>query len=144
MKAPFAALSLASLASLGLMLNVVHAQDAAGPAASADLARGTVFLDRNRNGRMDPSEPGIRDVSVSNGLDVVRTDARGRYAISLPPESILFVSKPAEYEVPVDKNNLPKFYYTHYPNGSPPVAQWQRQLRDPRAAFLGGRDRSRR
>src|SRR5688572_18122246 len=113
------ALSLVALASLWLDPNLVHAHEGHGhpgthaPAAPAgteqtpgDRARGTVFLDQNGNGRLDRSERGIAGVSVSNGLDVVQTDARGQYALPLPPESILFISKPADYEVPVDENNL--------------------------------------
>jgi hypothetical protein len=124
----------AVLACLGLAPSLVHARDGSpqpagtaggGAPCPADHTRGTVFLDENGNGRYDRAEYGIRDVSVSNGLDVIQTDGRGEYCIALPPESILFISKPAEYEVPVDENNLPRFYYTHYPNGTPPVAEWQ-------------------
>jgi hypothetical protein len=32
----------------------------------------------------------------------------------------LFVIKPAGYRVPLNSNNLPKFYYIHKPKGSPP------------------------
>jgi 3',5'-cyclic AMP phosphodiesterase CpdA len=70
-------------------------------------------------------------VSVSNGIDVVQTDAQGRYEIPLAPESILFISKPAEYQVPVDENNLPQFYYTHYPTGTPPVAAFEYPVIEP-------------
>jgi len=122
------ALVFMSLAALGVAPNLVHAQSST---QAVDVARGTVFLDRNRNGRLDPAEPGIRGVSVNNGRDVVQTDGRGEYALPLPPESFLSISKPAEYEVPVDENNLPKFYYTHYPNGTPPVAQWQWPVIEP-------------
>lgn len=99
--------------------------DSLQSAKNGDVARGVVFLDRNANGRRDSSERGIRGVSVSNGIDVVRTDAQGRYAIPLPPESILFITKPAEFDVPVDENNLPRFYYIHYPTGTPPVAAFR-------------------
>jgi len=133
-----ALLALLTLAAAGLVtltaVGLAHGHDGHGqsgnrhgtvlPGTPLDTARGTVFLDRNGNGLLDRGEPGIPGVSVSNGLDVVQTDRRGRYGIALPPESILFISKPAEYEVPVDENNLPQFYYTHYPAGSPPVAEW--------------------
>lgn len=94
------------------------------PAGGADVARGRVFVDRNGNGVRDRHERGVPRVSVSNGVDVVRTDRRGRYVIALPPESILFISKPAEYELPVDENNLPQYYYRHYPDGTPSVADF--------------------
>lgn len=97
----------------------------------ADLARGVVFLDRNENGIRDRGERGIRDVSVTNGIDVVRTNGRGEYEIKLPAESILFISKPADFDVPLDKNNLPQFYYIHYPDGTPAVADWKYEVIKP-------------
>lgn len=99
--------------------------------ASGDIARGYVFADRNNNGVMDRSESGVRGVSVSNGLDVVLTDGRGYYEIPLPARSILFISKPADYEVPVDENNLPRFYYRHYPTGTPAVAEFEFPVIEP-------------
>lgn len=96
-----------------------------GTGAAENLARGMVYLDKNSNGKRDRNEHGIAEVSVSNGLDVVQTDRWGRYEISLPPENILFISKPAEYEVPVNENNLPQFYYIHYPEGTPAVAEFE-------------------
>jgi hypothetical protein len=100
-------------------------------ASGGDIATGMVYLDRNGNGARDPGERGIGGVSVSNGLDVVQTDATGRYRISLPAESILFISKPAEFEVPVNGDNLPQFYYIHYPDGTPPVADFGFPVIDP-------------
>lgn len=100
-------------------------------AADMDMVHGVVFHDRNENGVRDRGEPGIPGVSVSNGVDVVRTGGRGEYSISLAPESILFISKPAEYDVPVDENNLPQFYYIHYPEGTPAVADWKYDVIEP-------------
>ncbi|MCB1120844.1 MAG: calcineurin-like phosphoesterase C-terminal domain-containing protein [Verrucomicrobiae bacterium] len=88
---------------------------------SADEVTGFVYEDRNHNSRQDDSEPGVVGVSVSNGCEVVLTDAQGFYSIGLAPTQILFISQPSGYEVPVDKNNLPQFYYLHYPTGSPKV-----------------------
>lgn len=85
----------------------------------AELAKGTVFVDGNGNGEPDNGEPGVAGVSVSNGCEVVRTDAEGRYEISLAPAQILFISQPAGYRVTVDENNLPRFHYRHYPDGTP-------------------------
>jgi hypothetical protein len=123
-----------ALLPLGLLPNLAFAKDGRCPDGSLpgpDTAHGSVFLDENGNGRYDRAEHGIRGVSVSNGLDVIQTDGRGEYCIALPPESFLSISKPAEYEVPVDQNNLPQFYYTHYPNGTPPVAEWQNPVIEP-------------
>lgn len=102
------ALSVAALA-------VPAAADAAGP----EVATGVVFEDLDGDGGRDGGEPGVADVSVSNGLDVVRTDADGRYSLSAPEETIIFITKPAGYMVPVDEDQLPQFFYRHFPNGSP-------------------------
>lgn len=99
--------------------------------AASEYATGTVYVDRNANGRRDRGEWGVPGVSVSNGIDVVQTNARGEYRIPLEPESIVFISKPAEYEIPVDENNLPQYYYTHYPDGTPAVASFDYPVIEP-------------
>lgn len=108
-----------------------HVSDKDNSKAGVSIARGTIYLDKNANGQRDRGERGIADVSVSNGVAVVRTNNRGEYSIPLPPESILFFSKPDQYNVPVDKNNLPKFYYIHYPDGTPAVADFEFPVIDP-------------
>lgn len=40
-----------------------------------DSARGTVFLDANRNSKFDTNETGIAGIMVSNGREVVMTAA---------------------------------------------------------------------
>ena len=94
-------------------------------------AQGSVYFDENSNGVKDNGEKGIANVSVSNGIDVVQTDVRGNYSIALPAESVLFITKPSNYNVPVDENNLPQFYYIHYPEGSPNVAEWDFDVIEP-------------
>ncbi|MFC1557216.1 calcineurin-like phosphoesterase C-terminal domain-containing protein [candidate division KSB1 bacterium] len=86
---------------------------------SAQNAKGTVYHDRNANGVRDAGEQGIPSVGVSNGHDVVMTDNQGRYELTVNDDTIIFVIKPAGYRVPVDDNNLRKFYYIHKPSGSP-------------------------
>lgn len=93
--------------------------------AQNNQVKGIVYLDSNENGAYDTGEKGIKGVKVSNGLDIVKTDAQGAYEIDLPPESILFISKPADYRVPLNEMQLPQFYYLHYPNGTPAVASWK-------------------
>ncbi len=81
---------------------------------------GVVFEDRNRNGVHDEGEEGIGGVLVSNQIDVVRTDAKGRYRVRAPGEgSAVFVIKPAQYAVPLSEDNLPRFFYVHQREGSP-------------------------
>lgn len=88
---------------------------------ASEQARGTVYLDENGNGKKDPGENGIKGVGVSNGRDVVLTDTRGNYEINIDDDDIIFVIKPSEYRVPLDENNLRKFFYVHKPGGSPEV-----------------------
>jgi len=84
-----------------------------------DLVNGIVFHDVNANGILDENEPGIADVIVSNQREAVKTDSKGRYSLPLSDRTLIFVSKPSAYDVPLDENNLPQFYYIHQPGGSP-------------------------
>jgi len=88
-------------------------------AESSEMASGIVFDDLDQDGQRGSEESGVAGVSVSNGCEVVRTNADGLYEVRLAPGQILFVSQPAGYVVPVDENNLPLFFYTHYPEGTP-------------------------
>ena len=58
-------------------------------------ATGRVFDDRNGDGRAQPGERGIADVAVSDGVQVVRTDAAGRYRLQSAPGRTVFAVKPA-------------------------------------------------
>ena len=82
-------------------------------------ARGVVFDDGNGNRLRDEGEPGIADVRVSNGLDIVTTDQEGRYEIDVDDDDIVFVIKPRDWATPVSGDQLPQFFYIHKPNGSP-------------------------
>ena len=85
----------------------------------AETAQGVVFDDQNGNGQRDADEPGLAGVQISNGLDIVKTDADGRYAIPVTDDTIVFVIKPRDWSTPLSKLNLPQFYYIHKPAGSP-------------------------
>ncbi len=87
-------------------------------AASSGTVSGNVYENRS-GGVRQTSDPGIAGVLVSNGRDVVKTDAAGRYTLPVEDESIIFVIKPTGYAVPVDEEMLPGFYYIHQPAGSP-------------------------
>lgn len=81
--------------------------------------KGKVFNDLNRNQKLDEGEPGIPNVMVSNQKDVVLTDEKGNYKLQVSDETIIFVTKPADWSTPLDENNIPRFYYIHQPKGSP-------------------------
>ncbi len=73
---------------------------------------------------MDADEPGIADVLVSNGSEVVKTDTDGNYTLPVTDDTILFVIQPKGWEVPVNEVNLPQFFYIHKPTGSPKQLQY--------------------
>ncbi|NGM35466.1 Cna protein B-type domain containing protein [Methylobacterium sp. DB0501] len=109
------ALALAPLAAL--------AQDApaAGPGNGQGTAQvtGFVYEDRGGKGRRGPDDPGLPDVLVSNGREVVRTDAQGRYALPVGDEAVIFVIKPTGHALPLGADGLPRFSYLHQPAGTP-------------------------
>ncbi len=90
-----------------------------GPAADPQTLTGRVFDDANRNSQLDEGEAGVAGVSVSNGVDVVETDAQGVYSLPVRGNFTAFVTQPAGWQVPVDQNNFAQFSFNHYPEGSP-------------------------
>jgi 3',5'-cyclic AMP phosphodiesterase CpdA len=93
--------------------------------ASATTVTGLVFEDRNENGIRDRGEPGIKNVSVSNQIDVVLTNRSGYYELPAFDEMVVFVTQPVGYRVPVNDVNLPQFFYVHDPNGSSSDINWR-------------------
>lgn len=91
----------------------------AGLCYSQTKVSGVVFDDQNKNGKRERSEAGVPGVAVSNGVDVVLTDAKGVYTLAVGNDNIVFVSKPSGYSVPLNAKGLPSFYYIHKPSGSP-------------------------
>lgn len=81
--------------------------------------RGVVFEDVDGDGRRQAHEAGLPGVLVSNGLQVVRTDEQGEYALPVRDDMDLFVIQPSGWVVPVDGRNVPQFSYTHKRGGSP-------------------------
>jgi hypothetical protein len=86
---------------------------------STGTVSGTVYENRSGGVRREANDPGVAGVLVSNGYDVVKTDAAGRYTLPVDDESIIFVIKPTGYTAPVDEQMLPRFYCIHQPAGSP-------------------------
>lgn len=87
--------------------------------SSQQLAKGTVYGDIDANGKKGRGEKGISGVAVTNGSTVVLTDEKGRYRLPVGADNIISVIKPSGYRVPVDENNLPRFFYRYKPDGSP-------------------------
>lgn len=90
-----------------------------GESSQQQQATGVVYHDQNENGQRDPGEPGLADIRVSNGVQIVHTDQQGRYRLPVTSDTILFVIKPRNWRTPVDSKQLPQFYYIHKPDGSP-------------------------
>jgi len=83
-------------------------------AASADTAHGTVY-DADSIPRR-----GVPGVMVSNGQEVVKTDADGAWSLPIRSGESVFVIKPPGWASPVDAaTNLPHFAYVYAPDGSP-------------------------
>lgn len=97
-------------------------------ANAQQVASGFVFEDKNGNNIKDKNEKGIANIKVSNGNDVVSTDSRGFYKLPLKEDSFVFVIKPSGYQVSINKNMLPQFYYGYRPKGSPMGAKYPGKL----------------
>lgn len=101
-----------------------------GVASADELARGVVFVDQNQNGVLDAGEQRLSGIRVSNGREIVFTGGDGSYEIPLAVDQTVFVIKPRGFRTPLSEDGLPRFFYTHKPEGSP-------QLRFPGVAPTG-------
>lgn len=70
----------------------------ASPIQAQRTVHGVVFNDANGNGILDPGERPIAGVVVSNQVDVVTTDAGGRYRLPSDEKTIVFVSVPTDWQ----------------------------------------------
>ncbi len=85
----------------------------------ANEAGGRVFHDQNGNGSLDPGEPGLSGIAVSNQREIAITNESGAWSLPYDDDTIFFVIKPQNWKTPVNDQQLPQFYYIHKPNGSP-------------------------
>src|SRR5271166_5684810 len=109
-----ASLALAATPAAQALAQAAPVQAAPVQAAPAEAARGTVY-DAESNPRR-----GLPDVMVSNGQEVVKTDADGAWSLPVGAGESVFVIKPAGWALPLDPaTNLPRFAYVHAPKGSP-------------------------
>ena len=83
------------------------------------MATGTVTEVAGQSG--SDKGPPIAGVLMSNGREVTRTDASGRYSLPVARGQSIFVIKPAGFRLRVQAaTNLPVFSYVHDPDGTPP------------------------
>lgn len=100
-----------------LALRLAFALMLSSPTVQAQLPMhgcdsGTVFEDRNGNGVRDRDEPGLAGIAVSNGRDIVRSNARGEYRLPARADAEVFVIKPAGFSLPVRSDGLPDHWRT--------------------------------
>lgn len=76
--------------------------------AKENSVGGVVFMNSNNNRVLDSGENGIKDVCVSNGKDVVLTNAKGEWQLTVGDSFNVFVIKPAGYSVPLNKKFVPQ------------------------------------
>ena len=111
---------LAGGAALGL---AGRAQAATADATRPAIAVGTVTEIVPRRAPTDgplAKGPPVAGVLVSNGREVVRTDAQGHYSLPVAPGQSIFVVKPAGFGLPIDAaTNLVRFSYVYDPDGTP-------------------------
>lgn len=96
-----------------------HEADTAEWSSASGAIYGQVFADNNTDGIRQSDEPGVADVLVSNGQEVVRTDSSGRYQLPVRDDMNLTIVQPGGWRVPVDERNLPRFFHVHKTGGSP-------------------------
>jgi 3',5'-cyclic AMP phosphodiesterase CpdA len=70
----------------------------ASPIQAQRTVHGIVFNDANGNRVLDANERPVSGVVVSNQLDVVTTDAAGRYRLPADEKTIVFVSVPTDWQ----------------------------------------------
>ena len=90
-----------------VLLGLFESRPVLASAPSCEAGTGTVFEDRNGNGRMDGRERGLAGIRVSDGVRLAVTDKHGRYRLSPVADRPLFVIKPAGYRAPRRSDGLP-------------------------------------
>ena len=58
-------------------------------------------------------------MGVSNGREVVATDAKGQYVLPVSDDTVLFVIKPSGWSTALSVDGISRGYYLHKPAGSP-------------------------
>lgn len=107
------------LGALSILLAVLLSPFADAQEVETPPARGVVFLDENFNGVRDAGEKGLAGVCVSNMVEVVETDAQGRWQLPARDKTVFYVIKPRDYMMPLDENRIPQGYYIHDVKGAP-------------------------
>lgn len=97
------------------LLALIFLSWSASPAAAltpCNAGTGQVWQDSNANGRKDGGEAPLPGIKVSDGVEIVLTDANGEYRLPAIGGRTIFVIKPAGYDLPTRRDGLPDFW-TH-------------------------------
>ncbi|WP_428912007.1 PQQ-binding-like beta-propeller repeat protein [Niallia sp. Krafla_26] len=82
--------------------------------ANTALIEGTVYVDKNENGKQDQGEKGLKGISVSDGIHITKTDSKGDYTLQVDPDKrltdLVFITTPDGYKVPLNDYKVPQFY----------------------------------
>ena len=92
---------------VSVLLSLVTMPAVAMPPSCSE---GTVWEDSNGNGTIDTGEARLAGIKLSDGVELVRTDANGRYRLPLVDGRTVFVIKPAGYDLPLRQDGLPDFW----------------------------------
>ncbi|WP_158807626.1 calcineurin-like phosphoesterase family protein [Beijerinckia sp. L45] len=104
----------------GAAVTLAAATGGAAEAQTPATVTGTVREDISRTGGHAITDLPLPGVLVSNGREVVRTDANGRYTLPIEPGMTVFVIKPSGFAVPGNLDtHLPLFSYVYEPDGTP-------------------------
>ena len=79
---------------------------------------GAVFEDRNGDGLRNAGEPGLLNVAVSNGRNIVRSNGEGRYRFDAGADDFVFVINPAGFSVSRRNDGMPD----HWRSATQPAA----------------------
>ena len=93
---------------------IVFTVSVSGKNGEVKIYKIKVFNDINKNFILDKDEIGIEGIKVSNQYSIVKTDKNGYCELPETNNTIIYVVKPAEYQTPLDKFNIPIFYYSCY------------------------------
>ncbi len=109
--------------AVSILLSPMAANAQSAPSVTTACGEGRVVADRNANGRADPGERGLAGVRVSDGVELVSTDAAGRFSMQPVPGRTWFVVKPPGWAVPRGADGMPSFW-RHVPRGDAPSLQY--------------------
>lgn len=110
------------LSAIAVALSYLFVPIALAESLPPSCQGGSVFEDRNGNGRRDPGEPGMAGQRVSDGETIVRTDAQGRYTLPLRDRRSQFLIKPAGYRIAArGDSELPDYWLNVSLSAPPPL-----------------------